>query len=143
LKGRTLTIIKPECVAEKHIGNIIQRIEEAKFEILAIKMVRLTEKEAETFYKVHQAKPFYRELVEYISSGKVVVMVLEKDNCVEDFRKFIGATDPQKAEKGTIRGDFGKNIQFNCVHASDSKENALIEMSFFFSTQELIACEQV
>ena len=141
MKERTLTIIKPECVAEKHIGNIIQRIEEAEFEILAIKMVRLTEKEAELFYKVHHDKPFYHELVEYMSSGKVVVIVLEKENCVEDFRKFIGATDPHKAEKGTIRSDFGKNIQYNCVHASDSKENAIIEATFFFSTQQLVACE--
>jgi len=141
LKERTLTIIKPECVAEKHIGNIIQRIEKAGFEIIGMKMVRLKKKDAERFYLVHKERPFYSELVEYMTSGKVVAMVLEKENCVEDFRQFIGATDPQQAEAGTIRKDFGQSIQFNCVHASDSNENAAIESAFFFSTRELIECE--
>ena len=141
MKERTLTIIKPECVAEKHIGDIIRRIENAGFNILGIKMIRLQKKDAEQFYLVHKERPFYRELVEYMTSGKALVMVLEKDNCIEDFRKFIGATDPQKAESGTIRKDFGQSIQFNCVHASDSKENAVIEIKFFFSTREIIECE--
>lgn len=141
MKGRTLTIIKPECVAGKHIGNIIQRIEEDGFEILGIKMLRLKKKDAEQFYLIHKDKPFYAELVEYMTSGKVVAMVLEKENCVEDFRKFIGATDPRKAENGTIRRDFGQNIQYNCVHASDSDENAVKESAFFFSSRELLECE--
>ncbi|HHE65188.1 MAG TPA: nucleoside-diphosphate kinase [Bacteroidetes bacterium] len=141
MKERTLTIIKPECVAEKHIGQIIQRIEEAGFEILGMKMLRLQTKVAEQFYAVHKDKPFFRDLVGYMTTGKVVVMVLEKENCVEDFRRFIGATDPQKAEVGTIRRDFGRNIQYNCVHASDSPENAQRECAFFFSTQEIIENE--
>ncbi len=140
MKQRTLTIIKPECVAEKHIGDIIQRIEKAGFDILGIKMVRLQKKDAEQFYLVHKDRPFYRELVEYMSGGKVVVMVLEKENCVADFRKFIGATDPQKAEPGTIRKDFGTSIQLNCVHASDSVENAAKEVAFFFAEREIIQC---
>jgi nucleoside-diphosphate kinase len=138
LKERTLTIIKPECVAEKHIGDIIQRVEKAGFEILAIRMVNLAKEEAEMFYQVHKERPFYQELVEYMSRKKVVVMVLEKDNCVEEFREFIGATDPQKATEGTIRRDFGTNIQNNCIHASDSQENAVIEIGFFFSSRELM-----
>lgn len=138
MKERTLTIIKPECVAEKHIGDIIQRVEKAGFEILAIRMVNLAKEEAEMFYQVHKERPFYQELVEYMSRKKVVVMVLEKDNCVEEFRQFIGATDPQKATEGTIRRDFGTNIQNNCIHASDSQENAVIEIGFFFSSRELM-----
>jgi nucleoside-diphosphate kinase len=138
LKQRTLTIIKPECVANKHIGDIIQRIEKAGFEILAIKMIRLQPAEAKTFYLVHKDRPFYRELVEYMTSGKVVAMILEKENCVEAFRKFIGATNPADAESGTIRKDFGTDIQNNCVHASDSPENAIKESAFFFSETEYL-----
>ncbi len=140
MKQRTLTIIKPECVAEKHIGDIIARIEKAGYEILGLKMVKLLKRDAEQFYLVHKERPFYGELVEYMTSGKVVVMVLEKENCVEDFRQFIGATDPQKAAEGTIRKDYGKSIQFNCIHASDSVENAAKEVAFFFSEKELLAC---
>ena len=140
MKQRTLTIIKPECVAEKHIGEIIQRIEKAGFDILGIKMLRLQKKDAEQFYLINKDRPFYRDLVEYMTSDKVVVMVLEKENCVADFRKFIGATDPQKAEVGTIRKDFGSSIQLNCVHASDSEENAAKEVAFFFSEREIIQC---
>jgi nucleoside-diphosphate kinase len=138
VKERTLTIIKPECVANKHIGDIIQRIERADFNILATKMIRLQPDEARKFYLVHKDRPFYRELVEYMSSGKVVVMLLEKENCVEAFRKFIGATNPAEAAPGTIRKDFGTDIQSNCIHASDSPENALKEMAFFFSETEYL-----
>ncbi len=138
MKERTLTIIKPECVSNKHIGDIIQRIEKAGFEILAIRMVHLLPTEAQQFYLVHKERPFYGELVDYMSSGKVVVMVLEKENCVEAFRKFIGATNPEEAAAGTIRKDFGTNIQNNCVHASDSPENALTEINFFFSRRDII-----
>ncbi len=140
MKQRTLTIIKPECVAEKHIGDVIQRIEKAGFDIVAVKMVKLKKKDAERFYLVHKERPFYQELVEYMSSSKVVVMVLEKENCVEDFRKFIGATNPEEAEAGTIRKDFGTNIQLNCVHASDSPENSKKEVAFFFSERDIIEC---
>ncbi len=138
MRERTLTIIKPECVKNKHIGDIIQRIEDAGFEILAMKMVSLQPREAEQFYLVHKERSFYHELVQYISSGKVVAMVLEKENCVGAFRKFIGATNPQEAAPGTIRRDFGSNIQNNCVHASDSDENARKEAAFFFSEREII-----
>jgi len=140
LKQRTLTIIKPECVAGKHIGDIIGRIEKAGFDILGIKMLKLKKEDAEQFYLVHKGKPFYEELVNYMSGGKVVVMILEKENCVTDFRAFIGATNPQDAAAGTIRKDFGTSIQFNCVHASDSVENSAIEISFFFSNREIIEC---
>lgn len=138
LKNRTLTLIKPECVASKHIGNIIQRIEQAGFTILGIRMLKLTRKEAEEFYLVHKNKPFYTGLVEYMSGGKIVAMVLEKENCVQDFRQFIGATNPAEAAKGTIRRNFGTNIQNNCVHASDSNENAQKEISFFFSNRDIL-----
>ena len=138
MKQQTLTIIKPECVAKHHIGDIIQRIEKAEFKIMAIKMVRLLPQEAQQFYLVHKDRPFYQELVQYMCSGKVVVMALEKENCVDAFRKFIGATNPKDAAPGTIRRDFGTDIQNNCVHASDSPENAQKEIAFFFSAKEII-----
>jgi len=135
---QTFTMIKPECVAENHIGDVISRIEKAGFAIKALKMTRLTKSEAEVFYAVHKERPFYGELTEYISSGTVVAMVLEKENCIQDFRNFIGATNPAEAEPGTIRKDFGQNIQMNCVHASDSPQTAETEIGFFFSQKELI-----
>ena len=138
MKERTLTLIKPECVENRHIGDVIQRIEKAGFHILAMRLLRLKESEAQQFYLVHKERPFYGELVEYMSSGKTVALALEKENCVEDFRKFIGATNPKDAAPGTIRKDFGTNIQNNCVHASDSPENTRREISFFFSEQEII-----
>jgi nucleoside-diphosphate kinase len=101
-------------------------------------MIRLQPDEARRFYLVHKDRPFYQELVEYMSSGKVVAMILEKENCVEAFRKFIGATNPAEAAPGTIRKDFGTDIQSNCIHASDSPENALKEMAFFFSETEYL-----
>lgn len=140
MKEKTLTIIKPECVEEKHIGEVIQRIEKNGFEILGMKMLRLKQKDARQFYLVHKERSFYNDLVEYMSGGKVIVMTLEKENCIQAFRDFIGATDPLKAETGTIRRDFGKSIQMNCVHASDSPENAAKEISFFFTERELLEC---
>ncbi len=128
----TLTIIKPECVENKHIGDVIARIERAGFLIKAMKMLRMNLEEAKSFYEVHRERDFYDELTRYMSSGSVVIMVLEKENCIQDFRNFIGATDPTKAVAGTIRADFGQNIQNNCVHASDSPENAAREIKFFF-----------
>jgi nucleoside-diphosphate kinase len=125
-------------VSGKHIGEVIRRIEEADFKILAMEMLRLSRQEARQFYLVHKEKPFYSELVEYMSSGPVVALVLEKENCVEAFRQFIGATDPQQAKEGTIRRDYGTNIQNNCVHASDSPQNAQKEISFFFSSRNMI-----
>lgn len=139
MKERTLTLIKPECVANRHAGEVIQRIEKAGFHILAMRMLRLKEKEAQEFYEVHRERPFYNDLVKYMSEGKIIALVLEKENCVEEFRKFIGATNPKDAAPGTIRRDFGTNIQSNCVHASDSLENARREIAFFFSEQEIIS----
>ena len=129
---RTLTIIKPECVEKKHIGDIISRIEKNGFFIKAIRMLHMNKEQAMSFYEVHRERDFYDELTEYMSGGPVVVMVLEKENCIKDFRDFIGPTDPSKASPGTIRGDFGKNIQNNCVHASDEPKNAVREINFFF-----------
>src|SRR4030042_2492828 len=111
LKERTLTLIKPECVENRHIGDVIQRIEKAGFHILAMRLLRLKESEAQQFYLVHKERPFYGELVEYMSSGKTVALALEKENCVEDLEKFIGATNPKDAAPGTIRKDFGTNLQ--------------------------------
>ena len=139
MKERTLTLIKPECVENHYIGEVIRRIEKAGFYILAMRMLQLKKSEAQQFYLVHKGKSFYSELVEYMSGGKIVALALEKENCVEDFRKFIGATNPKEAAPGTIRKDFGTNIQSNCVHASDSSENARREIAFFFSEQEIIS----
>ncbi|RMG67211.1 MAG: nucleoside-diphosphate kinase [Calditrichaeota bacterium] len=135
---QTLTIIKPECVENKHIGEVISRIEKAGYRIRGMKMLTLSRRDAEIFYQVHRERPFYGELTEYMSSGPVVVMVLEKENCIADFRRFIGATNPAEAEQGTIRADFGMDIQRNCVHASDSPENAVREIRFFFAQRELV-----
>ncbi len=135
---QTFTMIKPECVENKHIGDVISRIEKAGFTIKALRMVRMSRRDAELFYEVHKERPFYQELVEYISSGAVVAMVLEKENCIADYREFIGATNPAEAAEGTIRKDFGTNIQLNCVHASDSPETAAKEIPFFFSQRDLV-----
>lgn len=134
----TYTMIKPECVEAKHIGDVISRIEKGGFKIKAIRMVQLSKKDAEAFYEVHKERPFYGELTDYMSSGPVVAMVLEKENCIKDYREFIGATNPADAAAGTIRKDFGTSIQFNCVHASDGPQTALAEINFFFSDRDLI-----
>ncbi|GAB4338423.1 MAG: nucleoside-diphosphate kinase [Calditrichia bacterium] len=141
MKERTLTIIKPECVRDHHIGEIIHRFEEAGFEIIGMKMLKLSTTEAEQFYLVHKDRPFYRDLVEFMTSGKVVVMAMEKENAISDLRELIGSTNPDEASEGTIRHAFGKNIRVNCVHASDSVENGLKEVAFFFSERELVACK--
>ena len=139
VKERTLTLIKPECVAEGHIGEVIARLEKAGFKIVAMKMLQFSLPEAEKFYEVHRERPFYRDLTQYMSSGPIVAMVLEKDNCIQEFRQFIGATNPAEAAEGTIRKDFGKNIQMNCVHASDSPENAQREIYFLFADREILS----
>ena len=135
---QTYTMIKPEAVAAGHTGAIIARIQDGGYTIKAMKMVHLTRKDAEAFYAVHKERPFYGELTEYMSGGPIVALVLEKDNCVADYRGFIGATNPADAAEGTIRKDFGKSIQENAVHASDSPENAAKEIKFFFSDRELV-----
>jgi nucleoside-diphosphate kinase len=133
---RTFTMIKPDAVIANNTGAITKMIEEAGFKIIAMKKFKLTPELAGKFYEVHKARPFYGELCAYMSSDSIVPMILEKDNAVEDFRKLIGATDPKKAEAGTIRNLFAKSIEANAIHGSDSDENAEIEGSFFFSQLE-------
>jgi nucleoside-diphosphate kinase len=132
----TFTMIKPTSVARGHIGPILNRIHEGGFRISSLKMVHLTTREAQLFYEVHRERPFYNDLVEYMTSGPIVAAILVKENAVEDYRKLIGATDPAKADEGTIRKEFAESLQANAVHGSDSDDNAEIEASFFFSTQE-------
>lgn len=129
----TFTIIKPTAVSKGYIGPILFKIHEGGFKISAMRMLWLTVGEAERFYEVHKERPFYRDLVEFMTSGPIVVAVLKKENAVEDYRKLIGSTDPEKAEEGTIRKEFAESMRANAVHGSDSDENALIESSFFFS----------
>ena len=135
----TFTMIKPEAVSDRYTGAITEKIEAAGFEIIAMKMTLLSKERAGEFYMVHKDRPFYSSLCDYMSSGKIIAMVLKKDNAVEDFRKLIGATDPTKAEEGTIRKLFAKSLQSNAVHGSDSDENAKIEAGFFFSDLELFS----
>jgi nucleoside-diphosphate kinase len=129
-------MIKPDAVANGHIGAIIDKITKSGFKIIALKYTALSAEKAGQFYEVHKERPFYSELVKFMSSGPIVAAILEKDNAIEDFRKLIGATDPAKADEGTIRNLFAKSIQANAVHGSDSDENAAIEGSFFFSAFE-------
>ncbi|MFN8164950.1 MAG: nucleoside-diphosphate kinase [Bacteroidia bacterium] len=136
MSNRTFTMIKPDAVGNNYIGPILAKINEAGFRIVAMKYTRLTPERAGEFYAVHKERPFYKDLVSYMSSGPIVAAILEKSNAVEDFRKLIGATDPAKAEKGTIRNLFAKSIEANAVHGSDSDENAAIEGNFFFSGTE-------
>ena len=129
----TFTIIKPFAVSKGHIGPILHKIHDAGFKISAMRMLWLTKGEAERFYEVHKEKPFYNDLVKFMTSGPIVVAVLVKENAVAEYRKLIGATDPEKAEEGTIRKEFAKSMRENAVHGSDSDENARFEASFFFS----------
>ncbi|MBD3219044.1 MAG: nucleoside-diphosphate kinase [candidate division Zixibacteria bacterium] len=129
---KTLTIIKPDAVGKNAIGEIIHRFELSGFTIVAMSMERLTKERAEGFYKVHKEKPFFGELVEFMTSGPCVPMVLEKENAIDDLRTLIGVTDSTKAASGTIRQNFGMDIQCNAVHASDSVENAGFEVNYFF-----------
>ncbi len=132
----TFTMLKPDAVEANNIGPILAKMNEGGFRILAMKYLRLSKEQAGQFYAVHKERPFYGELVNYMSGGPIVAAVLTKDNAVADFRKLIGATDPSKAEEGTIRKLFAKSIAANAVHGSDSDENAGIEANFFFSQLE-------
>ncbi|MFC5270478.1 nucleoside-diphosphate kinase [Adhaeribacter terreus] len=134
--NRTFTMIKPDAVQDNHIGAITQMMEEGGFRIVAMKKTRLTPERAGEFYAVHKERPFYNDLVSYMSKGPIVAMILEKDNAVEDFRTLIGATNPEQAAEGTIRKRFAKSIESNAVHGSDSDENAKIEGDFFFGADE-------
>ena len=134
---RTLAIIKPDAVGRGLTADIISRIHTAKFQIVAIKSLRLTKTQAEGFYAVHRARPFFGELTEFMSSGKAVVMVLEAENAIAKWRETMGATDPAKAAAGTIRRELGQSIQYNCTHGSDAPETAAFEIGYFFSGAEL------
>ncbi|WP_420388156.1 nucleoside-diphosphate kinase [Roseivirga sp.] len=134
--NRTFTMIKPDAVADGNMGAILKMIEDAGFKIISMKYTRLTAELAGKFYEVHKERPFYGELVDYMSSGPIVAAILEKDNAVEDFRTLIGATNPADAAEGTIRKLYAKSIGENAVHGSDSDENAQIEGNFYFSQFE-------
>ncbi len=134
--NRTLTMIKPDAVQNNHIGGILKMMNEAGFRIIAMKYTRLTNEQASLFYAVHKERPFFNDLVKFMTSGPIVAAILEKDNAVADFRKLIGATNPANAEEGTIRKVFAESIERNAVHGSDSDENAKIEGDFFFSALE-------
>ncbi len=136
---RTLTILKPDCVRKNLIGEVTKRIQEAGFTIKAMKLTRLTKDTAGGFYAVHKERPFFDDLVEFMSSGPCVPMILEKENAIEDFRTFIGATNPDEAEEGTIRADFADSIGENIVHGSDSVENGKTEAAYFFPESEVVA----
>ena len=136
-KGKiTFTMIKPEAVAANNVGGILKMIEDAGFRILAMKKVLLSKERASSFYEVHKERPFYGELVNYMSGGPIIAAILEKDNAVADFRNLIGATNPAEAAEGTIRKIYAKSMGENAVHGSDSDENAIIESDFHFSSEE-------
>ncbi len=135
---RTLAILKPDCVRKNLAGAVIARIEKAGFTILGMKMVKLTKETAGGFYAVHRGRPFFDELVTFMSSGKCVPIALEKENAVADFRTLIGATDPKEAAPGTIRKEFASSKGENIVHGSDSVENGKLEIGYYFAEKELI-----
>ncbi len=137
MKQRTLTILKPDTVTRHNCGTVITRLEQEGFEIRAARMVWLSKEQAEVFYAVHKDKPFYRPLVEFMTSGPVWVLALEREDAIEYLRKVMGATDSAKAAPGTIRQQFGTNIERNAIHGSDSPDNARTELAFFFSTSDL------
>lgn len=139
MANRTLTIIKPDSVRKRNFGKILSRLEAEGFSILGIRKMVLSQKQAEGFYAVHRERPFFRDLVKYMMSGPVYVAALERNDAVPALRKLMGATDPKKADKGTIRAEFGESIEQNAIHGSDSDENAKIEIGFFFAESELIA----
>lgn len=137
MSNKTLAIIKPDAVEKNAIGEIISMFTKAGFKVLAMKLTRISPAQAGAFYEVHKERPFYGELIEYMSSGPIVPIALEKDNAVEDYRKLIGATDPLEAAEGTVRKLYGTSKAFNAVHGSDSDDNAKIEIGFFFSASEI------
>ena len=137
--NRTFAMIKPDAMKNGYNGKILDRIINAKFNILGAKIVRMSKKQAEGFYSIHSEKPFFEDLTLFMSSGKTMVLALEKENAVESWRSTIGATNPAEAEEGTIRKDFASSLSKNAVHGADSDENALKEIEFFFSESELIS----
>ena len=137
--NRTFAMIKPDAMKNDYSGKILDRIINAEFNILGAKIVRMSKKQAEGFYSIHSEKPFFEDLTLFMSSGKTMVLALEKENAVESWRNTIGATNPEEAEEGTIRKDFASSLSENAVHGADSDENALKEIEFFFSESELIS----
>jgi nucleoside-diphosphate kinase len=135
---KTFTILKPDTVKAGNAGAVIREIEKAGFRIRAVKMLHLTEAQAQGFYHVHKARPFFGSLVQFMTEGPIVAMVLEADNAIEKLRKVMGATDPAKAEEGTIRKQFGANIERNAIHGSDGPETAAFEISYFFNQLEIV-----
>ena len=138
MSNRTFTIIKPDSVRKGNFGKIVSRIESEGFRVLGVKKVELSQRQARSFYGVHSERPFFRSLVEYMTSGPVYVAALEREGAVAHLRQIMGATDPTKADAGTIRKEFGESIEQNAIHGSDSDENAKIEISFFFAESELV-----
>jgi len=138
MANRTFTIIKPDSVRKGNFGKIISRLEAEGFRVLGLKKVSLGRKQAEGFYAVHRERPFFPSLVEYMTSGPVYVAALERDNAVPHLRQVMGATDPKKADQGTVRAEFGESIEQNAIHGSDSDDNAANEIAFFFSQSELV-----
>jgi nucleoside-diphosphate kinase len=134
---RTLSIIKPDAVAKNVIGQIYTRFDNAGLKIIAARMMQLSRADAEGFYAVHKARPFFKDLVDFMVSGPVVIQVLEGDNAIQKNRDLMGATDPKKAAKGTIRADFADSIDANAAHGSDSAENAAVEIAYFFATLDI------
>ena len=137
MKERTLSIIKPDGVSKDLIGSVISRLEEEGLKIVAMKMIRMTKDEAKGFYKVHEGKPFYESVTDFMSSGPCVVMILEAEDAIRRYRKLMGATNYKEAEEGTIRRDFATDIEKNVVHGSDSRENAEYEINYFFNALEV------
>ena len=138
MSNRTFTIVKPDSVRKGNFGRIISRIEAEGFNVLGVKKIGLSRRQAEAFYAVHRERPFYGSLVEYMTSGPVYVAALQRDNAVAHLRQIMGATDPTKADEGTLRKDFGESIEQNAIHGSDSDENAKNEIAFFFAESELV-----
>ncbi len=136
-ENRTFTMLKPDAVENGHIGSILEKITAAGFKIVAMKMTQLSKRDAEAFYAIHKERPFFSELVTFMTRGPIVAAILEKDNAVEDFRTLIGATNPDEAAEGTIRKLYATSMGENAVHGSDSNENAAIESAFHFSGREI------
>ena len=139
MTNRTFTMIKPDAVENGHIGAILEKINSAGFKIIAMKLTELSLDKAQNFYKEHSERPFFNELVTFMSRGAIVAAILEKDNAVEDFRELIGSTNPSEAKQGSIRNLFATSMGENAVHGSDSDENAMIEGAFHFSNEEILS----
>ena len=139
MKDRTFAIIKPDAVREGHTGKIYDKIINSNFNVKGAKLLKMTKKQAEGFYEIHKEKPFFDDLIQFMTSGPCMVLTLEKENAVDSWRETIGATNPEDALAGTIRKDFALNVQENAVHGSDSNENAQKEIAFFFTDSELLS----